>query len=164
MTARSSRWPLLLCVVAAVSWTACSGGNDVDDAASGPDDRCDHAQAAADDGSSCEPTDAADLDGGDLYSRNCASCHQANGSGIDGAFPALADNQFVTVADPTGAIATILNGRAGMPRWGDELSDAQIAAILSYVRSSLGDNNARNVTTEDVAEVRKEQGTHAADH
>ncbi|MEX2293335.1 MAG: cytochrome c, partial [Acidimicrobiales bacterium] len=97
-------------------------------------------------------TDAADLDGGDLYSRYCASCHQVNGSGIDGAFPALANNQFVTVADPTGAIATVLNGRAGMPRWGDELSDAQIAAILTYVRSSLGDNDARNVTTEDVAE------------
>lgn len=135
----------MLCVVAAVTWTACSGG---------------------DNGSNATPTtrSAGALDGAKLYARNCASCHQGDGSGIDGVFPALANNPFVTLDDPTAAIATILNGRGGMPRWGDELSDAQVAAILSYVRTSLGDNNADKVTSEKVSEVRKKQGTHPADH
>ena len=157
---RSPRWLFLLCVVAAVTWGACS---DSDDGAAPPETECDPAQAVASGGedASCEPID---LDGGELYARTCASCHQADGSGIDGVFPALAGNPFVTTDDPTGAIATVLNGRAGMPRWGGELSDAQIAAILSYVRSSLGDNDARDVTAEEVAELRKEQGTHPADH
>lgn len=164
MRTSSPRWPLLLCVVAAVTWVACSDGDD--GAAPPPETGCDPAQAAASGGddASCEPTDVDDLDGGVLYAQSCASCHQADGSGIDGVFPALAGNTFVTTADPTGAIATVLNGRAGMPRWGGELTDAQIAAILSYVRSSLGDNDAREVTADEVAEVREEQGTHPADH
>ena len=65
--------------------------------------------------------------------------------------------------DPTAAILTVLNGRGGMPRWADELSDAEIAAILSYIRTSFG-NDASEVTPAEVARLREEQGSHPADH
>ena len=102
-------------------------------------------------------------DGDELYATRCASCHGADGSGTANVFPALAGDPLVVAEDPTAAILTVLNGRGGMPRWADELSDAEIAAILSYVRTSFG-NHASEVTTQEVARLRAEQGSHPADH
>ena len=103
------------------------------------------------------------VDGDELYTMRCASCHGADGSGSAEVFPALAGDPFVVAEDPTGAILTVLNGRGGMPRWADELSDAEIAAILSYVRTSFG-NHASEVAPQEVARLRAEQGSHPADH
>ena len=103
------------------------------------------------------------VDGGELYATRCASCHGADGSGTADVFPALSGDPIVVAEDPTAAILTVLNGRGGMPRWADELSDAEIAAILSYVRTSFG-NHASEVTPQEVARLRAEQGSHPADH
>lgn len=76
-------------------------------------------------------------DGAALFAGNCAACHQAKGQGIPGAFPALAGDKFV-VGEPGAVAATVLNGRGGMPSFRDVLSDAQLAAVVSYVRGSWG--------------------------
>jgi mono/diheme cytochrome c family protein len=98
--------------------------------------------------------------GAQIYSTNCASCHQAQGQGIPGTFPPLAHNSFVT-GNPQPVIATILDGRTGaitvngksyngsMPAWKSQLSKADIAKVATYIRTSWG-NHASKVTTAQV--------------
>jgi cytochrome c6 len=85
--------------------------------------------------------DLAPADGKTLFNKNCAACHQASGKGIPGAFPALAGNAFVQGAP--GDVATVLlKGRGGMPDFSGSLDDADIAQVLSYVRTSWGNGAA----------------------
>lgn len=86
------------------------------------------------------------------YSENCAACHQPDGKGIEGAFPALAGDGFV-LESPVSPIHVVLEGRAGMPTFKADLTDAQIAAALTHIRSSWG-NAAAPVTAEQVARMR----------
>jgi mono/diheme cytochrome c family protein len=95
-------------------------------------------------------------DGQAVFTQNCSACHQVTGKGIPGAFPALAGDKFVV--GPVEPVAkTVLNGRGGMPTFAPDLSDAQIAAALTYVRSSWG-NAASPVTTDEVAKARSASG------
>ncbi len=82
----------------------------------------------------------------------CSACHQVTGKGIKGAFPALAGDSFV-LGDSQAVIATVLNGRGGMPAWKGELDDAQVAATITYIRSAWG-NAAALVTAAMVAAER----------
>ena len=84
---------------------------------------------------------AAAADGKTLFAKNCAACHQANGKGIPGAFPALAGNSFVQGA-PVEVATVLLKGRGGMPDFSGSLDDGQIAQVLSYVRTSWGNSAA----------------------
>ena len=86
------------------------------------------------------------------FTDNCSACHQVDGKGIPGAFPALAGDPFV-VGPATNPIGVVLNGRAGMPTFKNDLTDEQIAAALTYVRSSWG-NKASAVTAADVHKQR----------
>ncbi|MEQ1593355.1 MAG: cytochrome c oxidase subunit II [Thiobacillaceae bacterium] len=74
-----------------------------------------------------------------VYSANCAACHQANGMGIPGAFPAINGSKVATgpIEDH---IKTVLNGRTGtaMVAFGKQLSDADIAAVVTYQRNAWG--------------------------
>ena len=90
--------------------------------------------------------------GKDIYARACADCHQPNGAGLPGAFPALAHDPLVNGAPSLGA-RIVLEGAGPMPDFDNQLSDAQIAAVLSYVRSSFG-NTAPPVPAALVAGVR----------
>ncbi len=92
------------------------------------------------------------LSGAQIFAAKCATCHQANGQGT-GMFPTLAGNKSVTAADPSGIIATVEHGRNLMPSWKGQLTAADIAVVLTYVRSAWG-NNAAAVTEQDVAAVR----------
>lgn len=92
------------------------------------------------------------LDPAKVFSDNCAACHQEDGKGIEGAFPALAGDKFVLAA-PEPAIHTILEGRGGMPTFKADLTDAQIAAALTHVRTSWG-NSASPVEAAQVAAIR----------
>ena len=83
---------------------------------------------------------------------NCSACHQATGKGVKGAFPALAGSAFVQ-GDPKIVMTTVLNGRAGMPAFKDDLTDADLAAILTYVRSAWV-NKASAIKPADVAAAR----------
>jgi cbb3-type cytochrome c oxidase subunit III len=101
------------------------------------------------------------LSGAQIFATKCATCHQAKGQGTS-IRPPLAGNPDVTATDPKGMIATIVNGRSGpltvngktyngkMPTWNGQLSNSDIAAVATYVRSSWG-NNASGVTEQQVA-------------
>ena len=91
-------------------------------------------------------------DGKALFQKNCAACHQANGKGIPGAFPALAGNPLVQGA-PAEVATVLLKGRGGMPDFSASLSDADIAQVLTYARTSWG-NRAGAVPDTEVASLR----------
>jgi mono/diheme cytochrome c family protein len=90
--------------------------------------------------------------GQSLYNDNCAACHQRTGVGIKGAFPALTGDKLVAGPLPT-LVATVLNGRGGMPAFKSDLTDAQMAMVLTYIRASWG-NKASAVTTAQVSQAR----------
>ncbi|MGD0472839.1 MAG: c-type cytochrome [Candidatus Velthaea sp.] len=90
--------------------------------------------------------------GASIFTFKCARCHQANGAGRD-TIPALAGNKNVLAADPNGIITTVEDGRNLMPSWKGQLTSADIAAVLTYVRSAWG-NSAAPVTEERVAAVK----------
>ena len=96
------------------------------------------------------PAPAAEADGAKLYATHCTACHQPNGNGMPPAFPALAGSAVVT-GDAAGLVEVLLKGRPGtaMAPFG-HLSDAQIAAIATHIRSSFG-NSAGAVAADAVA-------------
>lgn len=104
-------------------------------------------------------------DGGQLFALYCSACHGADGAGATGgAFPPLAESPWVG-GDPDRAVKIVLHGLHGpvnvagktynleMPPQGTMLADDQIAAILTYVRSSWG-NQAGPVTADLVKSIR----------
>ncbi len=103
-----------------------------------------------------------------LYDQHCAQCHGAQGQGVAGAYPALAGNRAVTMANTANLVQTVLNGGFapatagnprpfGMPPYVLELNDQDIASVLSHVRSAWG-NQAAAVTELDVNRLRANQG------
>lgn len=94
--------------------------------------------------------------GQQVYSANCSSCHQPGGTGAAN-FPALQGNDFVT-GDPIQVIQVVLNGRNAMPGFGGVLSDQEVAAVVSHIRTSWG-NEAPVVQVE---QVQAAQGSAAA--
>ncbi|HEY1654712.1 MAG TPA: cytochrome b N-terminal domain-containing protein [Candidatus Tumulicola sp.] len=97
-----------------------------------------------------------------IYAANCSRCHGAQGQGVAGAFPPLAENTVVT-GDPKTVIGIVLGGLHGaiavngqtyngtMPPWKGSLSDADAAAVVTYIRGSLSGNHASAVTAAQVA-------------
>jgi len=105
-----------------------------------------------------------DEDGAEIYMTRCMSCHQMNGRGVPGVFPPLNGVEWVT-GDKGRLIRIVMNGLTGeitvgdetysgaMPPWNSFLDDQQMAALLTYLRSSWG-NDASEVTSAEVASVR----------
>lgn len=99
------------------------------------------------------------LDGAALYASNCAACHQADGKGLSGAFPALAGSPIVTGEDTQLYLDIILRGYDSRPEYAvmmgfaDILTNEEIAAIATHERQSWG-NDGPEVTPEEVQEVR----------
>ena len=100
------------------------------------------------------PASAADADGKAVFQKSCAACHQATGKGIPGAFPSLAGNAFVQGPGQDPA-TVLLKGRGGMPDFSASLSDADMAAVLTYVRTSWG-NRGDALSEQQVAALRTE--------
>jgi cytochrome c oxidase cbb3-type subunit 2 len=98
-------------------------------------------------------------DGQALYTSTCAACHQAEGTGLPGAFPPLAGSEVVNDEDPDLMVRIILQGYdarpefAQMPGFADQLSDKEIAAIANHERSSWG-NDAPALTADEVKKIR----------
>jgi mono/diheme cytochrome c family protein len=91
--------------------------------------------------------------GQSLYNDNCSACHQKTGLGVKGAFPALAGDKLVKGPAPL-LVTTVLNGRGGMPAFKSDLTDAQLAQVLTYIRAAWG-NKAAPVTGADIAAGRR---------
>ena len=90
--------------------------------------------------------DATTLDGAVLFNGACATCHGVDGAGTpDGTFPSLTANATVGASDPANLVLTIAggvdrkgaNGHAFMQTFGEELTDAQIASVATYVTVAL---------------------------
>lgn len=92
--------------------------------------------------------------GANVYQAQCAACHQADGSGLEPAFPALAAN-----GAPTGALEEhlniILDGRAGTAMTGfrDRLQPQDIAAALTYTRNAWSQDEGEVVQPSSIAEL-----------
>ena len=86
-----------------------------------------------------------------VYQANCQVCHQANGQGVQGAFPALAGSQVV--ASKPDQIAIMLSGKNAMPSW-SALSDVELAAVATYTKNSWG-NSAGDVQPAEFRAARK---------
>ena len=85
------------------------------------------------------------------YIDRCAVCHQASGAGIPGAFPAITGSQVAT-GDVSVHIDTVVNGRPGtaMQAFSNQLSDKEIAAVVTYQRNGLGNSVGDLVQASDV--------------
>ena len=93
--------------------------------------------------------------GQDVYTTQCATCHQADGQGLAPAFPALAGSD-VTVGPLRDHIDVVLNGREGtaMQAWSGMLSETDIAAALTYTRNAFGNDTGDVVQPQTVARIK----------
>lgn len=91
---------------------------------------------------------------GEKVYANCAACHQANGKGA-GPIKALDASPIVLDADAAKQINVVLNGvPPGMPAW-KQLSDTEIAAVITYTKNSWSNKTGQLVQPKDVAALRK---------
>jgi cytochrome c oxidase subunit 2 len=90
-----------------------------------------------------------------VYAANCAACHQANGEGVPGAFPAIKGGVLST-GPVAGHLDRVMNGKAGtaMAAFAGQLNDADIAAVVTYERNSWGNNTGDVVQPTDVKAAR----------
>jgi mono/diheme cytochrome c family protein len=111
-------------------------------------------------------------DGAAVYAARCAACHQPAGTGVPGVFPPLAGSEWANGKETT-VVAIVLHGITGpltvaghrydgtMPTFREQLSDGEIAALLTHVRSQWG-NQAAPVAAQGVAAVRKATAARSA--
>ena len=123
---------------------------------------------SSDDATPMETTAAMRVDlmeqGARVYAEQCVGCHRDAGQGVPRAYPALARNPGVIMNSTINAIRAVLNGGLppgtagnprpfGMPPFAQRLTDAQIAAVLTYVRNSWG-NSAPAVAPAEIQRYR----------
>ena len=100
-----------------------------------------------------------------LFTDNCAACHMHDGTGIRDFFPALAGSSTIQAGAPATVLRIVLDGArvpaqpgqrayVAMPGFADKLSDADIAAVVSYIRNAWG-NRASAVDVAGVAQARR---------
>ncbi|MDB5805364.1 MAG: alcohol dehydrogenase [Betaproteobacteria bacterium] len=103
--------------------------------------------------------------GADVYRQFCARCHAEDGQGVRNVYPRLAGNPSLLDKEPSSLIRLTVEGgnspntiggpaRQNMPGFAGRLTDVQIAQVLTYIRSSWG-NDAKGITAVDVAQLRK---------
>jgi cytochrome c oxidase subunit 2 len=111
--------------------------------------------AAADDPSKAWQPEELAQRGEKVYAANCVACHQGTGRGMPPTFPALAGSKVVNGPEQ-GQIDIVLNGKpnTAMQAFGKQLSDTDIAAVITYTRKSWG-NKASDVQPAEVKARRK---------
>jgi cytochrome c oxidase subunit 2 len=83
-----------------------------------------------------------------VYAANCAACHQANGKGA-GPIKALDASPIVLDADKAKEIHIVLNGKGAMPGW-KQLSDTDLAAVISYTKNTWSNKTGQLVQPAEV--------------
>ena len=100
------------------------------------------------------------LDGKELYTTNCSSCHQVSGEGLKGAFPPLKGSKIVNGENLELYVDIIMNGYDARAEYGVmaavgtnlEFTENEVAAIINYERSSWG-NKGEKVTPEEIKKI-----------
>ncbi|MEZ8241149.1 cytochrome c oxidase subunit II, partial [Vibrio splendidus] len=104
--------------------------------------------------------------GEEVYKTRCAVCHQVNGEGIPGAFPAIKGSP-IALGDVGVHIDTIVYGRGGtaMQAFDNQLTEKEIAAVVTYQRNAWGNDTGDIVQASDVNayKAKQEGGSQAAD-
>lgn len=114
-----------------------------------------HASAvSAADSSFADPTRFVATSGEDLYRGVCQGCHMPEGKGAVGAgiYPPLASNPALET--PEYAIYLVIHGQKAMPPFGEMLDDAQVAAVVEYIRTHFGNDYRDTVRPEAVKDAR----------
>jgi mono/diheme cytochrome c family protein len=102
--------------------------------------------------------------GEDVYDRHCASCHMKDGRGMPPDYPPLAGNPSIQMASAVNPIRMVLNGGFppgtegnpepyGMPPFAQTLSDDEVAAVVTYIRSAWG-NRGTPISARQANELR----------
>jgi len=122
--------------------------------------------------SNAPTTATAPVSGYKIYSVNCAICHQADGMGDPLKAPPLTEAEWLRASGVNRLIRILLDGITGpvniggktwdltMPSWKDNLTDEQIAAVLTYTRSSWG-NQTNAILPAQVKAIRDQTKTRA---
>ena len=112
-----------------------------------------------------DPVEMKRRQGERVYKTACVACHQDSGAGVAGQFPPLAGSDWVLATKPDRIIRIVLNGFSGpatvkgaaynnaMPPWKGSYNDDDIAAVITYIRSSWG-NKASEVKAAEVKAIR----------
>lgn len=150
-------WPLLVVFLGIIAWGASYYFSDLLSATGATSEAGDRRSVVV-----VDPT--AKADGAAVYAGNCAACHQATGTGLAGAFPPLDGSEWV-LANKEIPIQILLHGISGpmtvkgnnyagvMPAFA-QLKDAELAAVLTHIRTSW-ENSAVEITVDDIATGRK---------
>jgi len=104
--------------------------------------------------------------GAAIYRDQCSACHGLDGKGVVELFPSVMDSPMVRSDDPTTSIRIVLRGARsvatasaptapGMPSYGRQLDDSQVAAVLTFIRNAWG-NAAMAVKADNVRKVRED--------
>jgi mono/diheme cytochrome c family protein len=96
-----------------------------------------------------------EMTGEELFANVCQGCHMPDATGATGAgtYPSLVANRNL---DASGyAVHLVVNGRRGMPAFGDMMTDGQIAAVVNYLRTHFGNSYKDAVTTAEVRQARR---------
>jgi len=114
------------------------------------------AAAAADDPSKVWGAAELSARGEKVYAANCVACHQASGKGLPPAFPAL-DGSKIATGEKKAHIDIVLAGKPGtaMAAFGKQLSDTDIAAVVTYERNAWGNKTGDMVQPAEVKAARK---------
>lgn len=104
------------------------------------------------------------IDGRRVYEAKCATCHGTDGRGMPPHYPPLANNQSIEMTSAVNPIRMVLNGGYppgtkknpmpyGMPPFAQELSDVEVAAVVTYIRTAWG-NRGTSVAPREANELR----------
>jgi len=90
-----------------------------------------------------------------VFKTSCAACHQANGQGIPGVFPAIAGSA-IAMGDVAAHKNIVMNGKEGtaMQAFGAQLGDVDLAAVITYERNAFGNDTGDVVQPADIAAAR----------
>jgi len=109
--------------------------------------------AATEDPGKSWSLDELKVKGGQVFAANCQACHQANGMGLPGTFPAL-NGSKVVLGPQAEQIQIVLKGKNVMPAWGLQLKDSEIAAVITYTRNAWDNKTGESIQPSEIKAAR----------